>query len=95
MDGRSRFQAIAKPLLTRLPEGTYRAAVMDAFGAALHLTPDVLDAADVGRQLAPRAQSTAATGGVKRKTPVQRIINVALHYPARPLGPPTRNGLPY
>ena len=43
VDGRSRFQAIAKPLLKRLPEGTYRAAVMDAFAATLRLAPDVLD----------------------------------------------------
>ncbi len=43
VDGRSRFQAVAKPLLKRLPEGTYRAAVMDAFGSELHLKPDVLN----------------------------------------------------
>jgi DNA primase len=81
VDGRSRFQAIAKPLLMRLPEGTYRAAVMDAFGGALHLTPDTLDALMSDTKLAPRAQPASAAGGVKRKTPVQRIINVALHYP--------------
>jgi DNA primase len=81
VDGRSRFQAIAKPLLTRLPEGTYRAAVMDAFGAALRLAPDVLDALMSESNVAPRAQPRSPPSGVKRKTPVQRIINVALHYP--------------
>jgi len=81
VDGRSRFQAIAKPLLTRLPEGTYRAAVMDAFGAALRLAPDVLDALMTESNVAPRAQPASSPSGVKRKTPVQRIINVALHYP--------------
>jgi DNA primase len=81
VDGRSRFQAIAKPLLTRLPEGTYRAAVMDAFGAALHLTPDVLDAlmSDTKETSPPVRRSS--TVGVKRKTAVQKIINLALHYP--------------
>jgi DNA primase len=81
VDGRSRFQAIAKPLLTRLPEGTYRAAVMDAFGAALRLAPDVLDALMSESNVAPRAQPTSATGGVKRKTVVQKVINLALHFP--------------
>jgi DNA primase len=81
VDGRSRFQAIAKPLLMRLPEGTYRAAVMDAFGASLRLTPDVLDALMSDSRVAPRARPSSATSGVKRKTPVQRVINVALHFP--------------
>lgn len=80
VDGRSRFQAIAKPLLKRLPDGTYRAAVMDAFGAALHLKPDVLDGlmAD-DKPAAPAPQRTL--GGPKRKTVVQKVINLALHYP--------------
>jgi DNA primase len=79
VDGRSRFEAIAKPLLKRLPEGTYRAAVMDAFGATLHLAPTVLD-----QMMSDRPAATAPTPvpGVKgRKTVVQRVINLALHYP--------------
>jgi DNA primase len=81
VDGRARFQAIAKPLLTRLPEGTYRAAVMDAFGAALHLTPDVLDALMSDRKEPPRTAAPTAASGAKRKTVVQKVINLALHYP--------------
>jgi DNA primase len=80
VDGRSRFQAFAKPLLKRLPEGTYRAAVMDALGESMHLAPAVLDAlmsdADTAASV-PRAP----TPGAKRKSKVQKVINLALHFP--------------
>ena len=82
VDGRSRFQAIAKPLLKRLPEGTYRAAVMDAFATALRLKPDVLDALMSDDKEPPRAAERVMQGGAKRKTVVQKVINLALHYPA-------------
>jgi DNA primase len=77
--GRSRFQAVAKPLLSRLPEGTYRAAVMEAFGARLHIAPAVLDQlmTDDAKPVAT-AVPAAASG---RKTAVQRVINVALKFP--------------
>ena len=81
VDGRSRFQAIAKPLLKRLPEGTYRAAVMDAFAATLRLAPDVLDSLMSDDQEPARAPSRTAHAGGKRKTVVQKVINLALHYP--------------
>jgi DNA primase len=82
IDGRSRFQAIAKPLLKRLPEGTYRAAVMDAFATALRLRPDVLDALMSDDTEPKRAPARVTQGGGKRKTVVQKVINLALHYPA-------------
>jgi DNA primase len=82
VDGRSRFQAIAKPLLKRLPEGTYRAAVMDAFATALRLTPDVLDAMMSEEKEPARSPGRVTHGGAKRKTVVQKVINLALHYPA-------------
>jgi DNA primase len=82
VDGRSRFQAIAKPLLKRLPEGTYRAAVMDAFATALRLTPDVLDALMSDDKEPARSPARVMHGGAKRKTVVQKVINLALHYPA-------------
>lgn len=81
VDGRSRFQTIARPLLTRLPQGTYRAAVVDAFAAKMHMTGDTLErllAADPEPQREP-PRSPAI--GTKRKTVVQKIINLALHYP--------------
>ena len=80
VDGRSRFQAVAKPLLKRLPEGTYRAAVMDAFGEALHITPAVLNLMMSDEPAAAPPPRPAAPGG-KRKTMVQRVIGLALHYP--------------
>jgi len=80
VDGRSRFEAIAKPLLTKLPEGTYRAAVMDAFGAALHLVPGMLDQLMANKPAAPVAPRPAATG-VRRRTVMQKVINLALHFP--------------
>ena len=79
VDGRSRFEAIAKPLLKRLPEGTYRAAVMDAFGTALHLAPAVLDQLMADREAAPPIKTPMP--GIKRKTVVQKVVNLALHYP--------------
>src|SRR6185503_17803406 len=77
VDGRSRFQAIAKPLLKRLPEGTYRAAVMDAFATALRLKPDVLDELMSDGKEPPRAAERVMQGGAKRKTVVQKVINLA------------------
>jgi DNA primase len=82
VDGRSRFQAIAKPLLKRLPEGIYRAAVMDAFATALRLKPDVLDGLMSDDKEPPRAAERVMHGAAKRKTVVQKVINLALHYPA-------------
>jgi DNA primase len=79
VDGRSRFQGIAKPLLKRLPEGTYRAAVMDALGQTMHLTPDLLD--EMMSDAPPAAPPQAPQGAGKRKTLVQRVIALALHYP--------------
>jgi DNA primase len=80
VDGRSRFQAFAKPLLTRLPEGVYREAVMD--GLRQQLTREVLDALMIATPVAPRAPASADVGGARRKTAMQRVISLALHYPA-------------
>jgi DNA primase len=79
VDGRSRFNAIAKPLLMRLPEGVYRAAVKDAL--ASHFTPAVLDALLSDTATAPARAHATGSSGVKRKTVVQKVINLALHFP--------------
>jgi len=81
VDGRSRFQAIAKPLLRRLPEGTYRAAVMDALGESMHLAPAVLNEMMSDQAPAPPAAARPAPGAIKRKTRMQHAIALALHYP--------------
>src|SRR5690606_29755366 len=100
VDGRARFAAFAKPLLARLPDGFYRAAVLEALGERLKLGAAVLE------QLlgdAPTAATAARTargerperpgerpapvpraprpGAPRRKTAVQKVINLLLHYP--------------
>jgi DNA primase len=81
VDGRSRFQAVVRPLLQRLPQGTYRAAVVDAFAAKMHMDgatlEGLLDAEPTAKAEPPRG----APAGAKGKTKVQKIINLALHYP--------------
>ena len=79
------FDAIAKPLLRRLPEGSYRETILEMLRAKMGLAAgrasDHLMADD-----APRSSSrNRATGpherACKRKTVVQKVINLALHYP--------------
>src|SRR5882672_243883 len=77
--GRGRFEAFAKPLLKKLPPGTYRTAIMNAFGAALNLNAAVLDelmSAPPPIQVANPTPIPSALG-----TAVQKVLNVALHYP--------------
>jgi DNA primase len=80
--GRARFDAAAKPLLRRLPEGSYRETILEmpkmglATDVFRHLMADA--AAPVVAQ--PPAKP-AASAGTKRKTVVQKVINLALHYP--------------
>jgi DNA primase len=76
--GRARFETIAKPVLSRLPAGLYREAVMDAFGQALHFDPAMLDqlmSTPAGAQAEHRAPPASL------KTAVQKVLNVALHFP--------------
>ena len=81
VDGRARFQAVAKPLLKRLPEGTYRAAVVDAFAARMNMTGATLDKLLAMDQEPVRAPARPPPGAGKRKTAMQRVINIALHFP--------------
>jgi DNA primase len=79
--GRGRFDVSAKPMLKRLPEGSYREAILDALRARMNLSNDVF------RKLMEDApalvvQRPAQVVGGKRKTVVQKVINLALHYPA-------------
>jgi DNA primase len=81
VDGRARFQAVAKPLLKRLPEGTYRAAVIGAFAERMHMSAEMLERLLAAEVEAPRAPVRPPPGAGKRKTVVQKVINLALHYP--------------
>jgi DNA primase len=83
--GRARFDATAKPLLRRLPEGSYRETILEMLRGKMGLSSDVFQhlLADAA---APVVAPTTATpkppaSGAKRKTVVQKVINLALHYP--------------
>jgi DNA primase len=82
--GRARFDATAKPLLRRLPEGSYRETILEMLRAKMGLSSDVFghlmsDAA--APVVAQPAAKPISAGGAKRKTAVQKVINLALHYP--------------
>jgi DNA primase len=78
--GRGRFDVSAKPLLRRLPEGSYRETILEALRGKMGLATDLFRKLleDAPAFLVP--QPTQASSG-KRKTVVQKIINLALHYP--------------
>jgi DNA primase len=82
--GRARFDATAKPLLRRLPEGSYRETILEMLRGKMGLSADVFRhlMADAGAPVvAQAALAPAPAGGAKRKTVVQKVINLALHYP--------------
>jgi DNA primase len=78
--GRARFDAIAKPLLRRLPEGSYRETTLEMLRAQMNLPADsfkrVMDDASA-IVIAKPSQSSAP----KRKTAIRKVINLVLHYP--------------
>jgi DNA primase len=78
--GRARFDAVAKPLLRRLPEGSYRETTLEALRGAMGLSREVFEhlLADAAPPVLAKATPSA---GVKRRTAVQKVINLALHYP--------------
>ncbi len=80
--GRARFDAVAKPLLRRLPEGSYRETTLEMLRGEMGLSRDVYDHLLRDAPAAVVAKpSQVQPGGIKRKTAVQRVINLALHYP--------------
>jgi DNA primase len=94
VDGRARFAAFAKPLLTRLPEGLYRATVIEAMSEKLKLGSAVLEqllgdappGAALGSSPSHAARPAAPErpdrpGGPRRRTAVQKVINLLLHFP--------------
>lgn len=80
--GRGRFDVSAKPLLKRLPEGSYREAILEALRGKMNLSADVFGKlmADAPAFVVEQPKQSQPAGE-KRKTAVQRVINVALHYP--------------
>jgi DNA primase len=80
VDGRSRFEAVAKTLLKRLPEGVYRTAVMQAFGAQLKIPAAVLDQL-MSEAPAEKRRAAPLPAGARRKTRMQKAVALVLHYP--------------
>jgi DNA primase len=87
--GRARFDAVAKPLLRRLPEGSYRETTLEMLRSAMGLSREVFEHL-LGDAAPPVVAKPMPSGGVKRRTAVQKVINLALHYPhaAAPLAAP-------
>jgi DNA primase len=79
--GRGRFDVSAKPLMRRLPEGSYRETILDALRGKMGLSADVFQKLmDDAPAFVVERRPGPAPGG-KRKTVVQKVINLALHYP--------------
>jgi DNA primase len=79
--GRGRFDVSAKPLLRRLPEGSYRETILDALRGKMGLSSDVFQKLMDDAPAFVVEQRPTQTAGGKRKTVVQKVINLALHYP--------------
>jgi DNA primase len=79
--GRGRFDVSAKPLLRRLPEGSYRETILDALRGKMNLSSEVFQRLMNDAPAFVVGQRPAPTGGGRRKTVVQKVINLALHYP--------------
>jgi DNA primase len=81
--GRARFDVTVKPLLRRLPEGSHRETILEMLKAKMGLSQDVFEhlLADAAPTIARPPPAPPPAGGAKRKTVVQKVINLALHYP--------------
>ena len=81
--GRARFDSTAKPLLRRLPEGSYRETILEMLRTKMGLSADVFHhlMADTPALVISQPSRAGQGSGVKRKTAVQKVINLALHYP--------------
>jgi DNA primase len=78
--GRARFDAVAKPLLRRLPEGSYRETTLEMLRNVMGLSREVFEHL-LGDAAPPVVAKPVPSGGGKRRTAVQKVINLALHYP--------------
>lgn len=78
--GRVRFDVEAKPLLRRLPDGSYRETILELLRSKMGLPIDVF------RQLLQDAAPPTVAQSIHvnvdgRKTAVQKILRLVLHYP--------------
>ena len=80
--GRARFDAVAKPLLRRLPDGSYRETIVEMLREVMRLPrPNFEQLLGDAAPTAVAKPVPSPSGGVKRRTAVQKVINLALHYP--------------
>ncbi len=87
VDGRARLAELAKPLLSKLPEGVFRAMMLEQLGSIVHLGAEkltmLMGTGSPGENRVP-VQRTArkAFQSTATKSPVQRAIALLLHQPA-------------
>ena len=89
VDGRARLAELARPLITRIPQGVYRELLIDSLAQSVGLTPGQLErmlghaqAPDPGRAGRRRMQrSRAAANSAGRPSVVRRAITLLLNHP--------------
>jgi len=89
VDGRARLAELARPLITRIPQGVYRELLIDSLAQSVGLTPGKLErmlghaqATDPGRAGRRRMQrSRAAANSAGRPSVVRRAITLLLNHP--------------
>ncbi len=82
VDGRARLAELARPLISRLPDGVYRELLLDRIAAEVGLTtPRLVDILRLSDSAKTRvAQPPAATS--RRSGIVRHAIRLVLHYPS-------------
>ncbi|MEQ8205569.1 MAG: toprim domain-containing protein, partial [Woeseia sp.] len=89
VDGRARLAELAKPLLSRLPDGFYRELLTATLAETVGLSPAKLDAL-LNRPAKGAATTTAKPAGRNRRSSssstgkpsvIRRAITLLLHYP--------------
>ena len=82
VDGRARLAELARPLISRLPDGVYRELLLDRIAAEVGLTtPRLVDILRLSDSAEARvAHPPAATG--RRSGIVRHAIRLVLHYPS-------------
>ena len=93
VDGRARLAELARPLLSRLPEGVYRELLFDLIAAEVGLTTarliDTLQLSEsAGASVVRRPMVTGKRSGL-----VRHAIRLVLHYPSVATEIPTPEGL--
>lgn len=86
-EGRAKMAALSKPLLSSMPAGFYREAMLSNIANAVQLDERKVTQMMGAAASAPdkRSQRTRLTSGNPRQTPMRRAITLLLHEPAAAL----------